>query len=64
MTDSAPPFERMEAMLDHIGQAVDAVSEEHESAFFTKLVLTLAHMLDDPDRFAQAIEIAKQDLDG
>lgn len=64
MTDTAPPFERMEPTLDQIGRAVDAVGEEYESAFFTKLVLTLAYMLDDPDRLAEAIEIAKQDLEG
>lgn len=64
MTETAPSFERMEPVLDQIGHAVDAVGEENESAFFTKLVLTLAHMLDDPDRFAQAIAIARQELDG
>lgn len=64
MTDLAPPFEAMEETYDRIARAVDDVGEEHESAFFTKLVLTLAHMLDDPDRLAAAIEIAKRDLDG
>jgi hypothetical protein len=64
MTAEDIPYESLEEVYDLIAEAIDAVGAEHESAFFSKLVLTLAHMLDDPARFAQAVEIAKRNLDG
>lgn len=64
MTRQPPPYESLEEVYDLVARAVDAVGEEHESAFFTKLALTLAHMLDDPRLFAEAIELAMQNLNG
>lgn len=64
MTETTPSFHEMEETYDVLAQAVDAVGEEYESAFFSKLVLTLAGILDDPARFAEAVELAKRDLDG
>tara|TARA_R110002167_G_scaffold238334_5_gene443485 strand:+ start:237 stop:428 length:192 start_codon:yes stop_codon:yes gene_type:complete len=59
-----PSYDIMEESYDMLARAVDAVGEARETAFFTKLVLTLADMLDDPTRFAAAVEIAQRDLDG
>lgn len=64
MTRQDIPYETMEDIYDLMARAMDDVGERHERAFFSKLVLTLAHMLGDRSRVAEAIEIAKQDLDG
>ena len=56
-------FERLEIAYDAVADAVDRVGPEQEALFLAKLVLTLAHRLDNASEVTACIEIALRDFE-
>lgn len=54
--------EALEQTYDLIAAGIDEVGSEQESLFLSKLCLTLAYRLGDPEQVAAAIAMAKQHL--
>ena len=56
-------FEDLEEVYCTIAEAIDTVGSERETVFLAKLSLILARMIGRPNMVAEAIAIAKRDLD-
>ena len=58
----ALPFEDLERAYEAMAHALDRAGPEREAVFLAKLVLTLAHKMDNVDTILDAIAIASQNL--
>ena len=52
----------LEAVYDTLAAAIDQAGEQKAELFLVKLALLNAQALGDPDRFAQQVQLALQDL--
>jgi hypothetical protein len=52
----------MEQSFRAVAQAIDQLPQEQTTDFLARLVLVLAHELQDANRFAQAVERARAPL--
>lgn len=51
-------FTELEQVYDLVAQAIDEAGEGNETAFLSKLCITLAHRVGDPEAIKEAILIA------
>jgi hypothetical protein len=51
-------FAELEEVYDLVARAIDAVGQQGESLFLSKLVMTLAHRVGDVESVSQAIRVA------
>ena len=51
-------FAELEEVYDRVARAIDAVGQQGESLFLSKLVMTLAHRVGDVESVSEAIRIA------
>lgn len=61
--DRQLPFEDLERIYGQLAEAIDDVGAEREALFLSKLALVLAREVGDPKKLADAIEVARRDLD-
>jgi hypothetical protein len=53
-------FAELEQVYDLVAQAIDALGQENEALFLSKLVITLAHRVGDLESVGDAVRIASR----
>jgi hypothetical protein len=59
---SSGSHEQLELSYERLAAAIDQAGSKQELLFLTKLALTLAHRIGEPDIVAECIAVALKDL--